>query len=192
MEILFDIINLSLKVLLVASGMCLPVAEIIYLLVKKKNKLFIKEWVSSAVRIIRIAGLFYLITLMMSYISAPDQSIDQEYESYSLLNRIFGPGWFFFWIPVICISLIPQLLWFTSIKNSRFLRMMISLILYLGGTENFNFLITFLNRDYLPSSWNFSFQHNLAEVILMIFLFSGAGLTDIFIVRKIRFKKNKN
>jgi molybdopterin-containing oxidoreductase family membrane subunit len=77
-------------------------------------------------------------------------------ESYLYLNRLIGFGQYALitWAIVFCNTLVPQFLWFRSVRRSPFGLFVISLVVLVGmWLERFMIICTSLHRDYLPSSW---------------------------------------
>ena len=76
------------------------------------------------------------------------------YEQFAFLNRAFGPLGWSYWIMVGGNVLVPQVLWFSRVRNNLFLVFVISLLINVGmWFERFVIIVTSLHRDYLPSSW---------------------------------------
>jgi molybdopterin-containing oxidoreductase family membrane subunit len=79
-----------------------------------------------------------------------------EFEMFAFWNRAFGPYWWAFWLTITANILIPQLLWFRSVRRSTFGLFVVSLtILYGMWMERYVIIITSLHRDFLPSSWGY-------------------------------------
>jgi molybdopterin-containing oxidoreductase family membrane subunit len=77
-----------------------------------------------------------------------------QYEEYLVSNRMFGPYAPMYWALILCNGLIPQLLWFRSIRNNLAILFVLSLIVNVGmWLERFVIIVTSLHRDFLPSSW---------------------------------------
>ena len=65
-----------------------------------------------------------------------------------------GPFWWAFWTLIICNILIPQVLWFRSIRQSFFWSYVISIFINIGmWFERFDIIVLNLSHDYLPSTW---------------------------------------
>jgi len=76
-----------------------------------------------------------------------------EYETFAFVNRAFGPYWWAYWSMVSCNVLIPQVLWFKSIRQNVVVLFIISIFVNIGmWFERFVIVVT-LSRDFLPSSW---------------------------------------
>ena len=76
------------------------------------------------------------------------------YETYMIKNRVFGPYWWAYASLILCNGLVPQLLWFKSIRKNLVVLFIISIIVSIGmWLERFVIIVTSLHRDFLPSSW---------------------------------------
>jgi molybdopterin-containing oxidoreductase family membrane subunit len=78
-----------------------------------------------------------------------------EVELFLVWNRLFGLYGWSFWALIFCNGLVPQLLWFKSMRNNLVVVWIISFIISVGmWLERFVIVIGSLSRDYLPSSWD--------------------------------------
>jgi molybdopterin-containing oxidoreductase family membrane subunit len=76
------------------------------------------------------------------------------YETFTIVNRAFGPYRSYYWALILCNVLVPQALWFPQIRSNVLALFVIALIVNLGmWLERFIIVITSLHRDFLPSSW---------------------------------------
>lgn len=90
----------------------------------------------------------YLSEYFMSWYS------DDIYEGFLTYNRMFGPYWKVYWLVMACNVVVPQLLWFRSVRTRAVILFIIALIVNVGmWTERYMIVITSLHRDFLPSSW---------------------------------------
>jgi len=79
-----------------------------------------------------------------------------EYESFTFINRAFGPYKWAYWTMVTCNVIIPQLYWFRRIRTNISITFIVSIFINIGmWFERFVITITSLNRDFLPSSWRY-------------------------------------
>ncbi len=79
---------------------------------------------------------------------------ENQYEQFAFINRAVGPLAFAYWIMVGCNVLIPQLLWFKSVRTSLISVFIITIFINIGmWFERFVIIVTSLYRDYLPASW---------------------------------------
>ena len=79
-----------------------------------------------------------------------------EYENFTYMSwgAATGPYAWAFWILILCNILIPNLLWFKSIRTSIILSFIISIVVNIGmWFERFMIIVNCLSLDYLPSSW---------------------------------------
>ncbi len=77
-----------------------------------------------------------------------------KWEYFVFLNRALGPFAWAYWIMVGCNVLVPQLLWFKSVRTSIAVVFIISVLVNVGmWFERFVIIVTSLHRDFLPASW---------------------------------------
>lgn len=77
-----------------------------------------------------------------------------QFETFTFLNRAFGPMCWSYWIMISCNVLIPQLFWFKKIRRSIPVMFIISIFVNIGmWFERFVIVVTSLHRDFLPSNW---------------------------------------
>lgn len=77
-----------------------------------------------------------------------------EVEWYFLWNRAFGPYGPYFWMLIACNIVIPQALWFASVRHNVYALFALALVINVGmWLERFVIVVVSLHRDYLPSSW---------------------------------------
>jgi len=76
------------------------------------------------------------------------------YESFTFINRAFGPYSWAYWIMVSCNVITPQIFWFKKARNSIAIMFTASLLVNVGmWFERFVIVVTSLANDFLPSSW---------------------------------------
>lgn len=79
-----------------------------------------------------------------------------EFEQYLLRNRFLGPYAPYYWAMLAINVLLPQLLWFRTLRRNTLLLFIISLFVLVGmWLERFIIVVVSLHRDFLPSSWEF-------------------------------------
>jgi molybdopterin-containing oxidoreductase family membrane subunit len=77
-----------------------------------------------------------------------------EYERFVIWNRATGPFWWAFWALIFCNGVVPQTLWFKTIRTSPVPLFIVAILVNVGmWLERFVIVITSLHRDFLPSSW---------------------------------------
>jgi len=97
-----------------------------------------------------LVGLAYGTEFFMAWYS------QNSYESFTFINRAFGPYWWAYWTMVTCNVISPQLFWFKKIRCSPFWMVVVSIFVNIGmWFERFVITITSLSRDFLPSSWGY-------------------------------------
>jgi Ni/Fe-hydrogenase subunit HybB-like protein len=103
-------------------------------------------------KVMLVTGLIvaygYLTEAFIAWYSA------DKYEGFVMLNRLFGPYKMAYWALLLCNVVIPQALWFKSVRTSVPALFVISLIVNVGmWLERFVIIVLSLHRDFLPSSW---------------------------------------
>ncbi len=78
------------------------------------------------------------------------------FESFTFINRAFGPYAWAYWIMISCNVLVPQLFWFKKLRNNLLVLWIASIFINVGmWFERFVIVVTSLSRDFLPSSWGY-------------------------------------
>jgi len=76
------------------------------------------------------------------------------YESFTFVNRAFGPMGWAYWVMVSCNVIAPQMFWFKRFRQKVGLMVIVALLVNVGmWFERFVIVVSSLHRDYLPSSW---------------------------------------
>jgi molybdopterin-containing oxidoreductase family membrane subunit len=71
-----------------------------------------------------------------------------------MTNRAGGPYAPMVWLLMACNIVLPQALWFASLRRNVFALFALSLVINVGmWLERFAIVVVSLHRDYLPSSW---------------------------------------
>jgi Ni/Fe-hydrogenase subunit HybB-like protein len=80
----------------------------------------------------------------------------EEFErQLMLVTRPLGPYAWAFWLMIACNTLVPQALWFRSVRVRPIPLLIVSLLIQLGmWFERFVLIVTSQHRDFLPSSWD--------------------------------------
>ncbi len=97
-----------------------------------------------------IVAYGYAMEAFMSWYSS------NQYERYMYKNRVWlGHYWWVFTLLILCNILIPQLLWSRKVRLNVGAVWMLAMVVNLGmWLERFVIIVTSLERDFLPSSWN--------------------------------------
>ncbi len=92
----------------------------------------------------------YIMEVFFGYYSG------NRYENVmTFANRMFGPYAWAYWSLILCNGLIPQLLWWRSMRTNIAVLFMIAVVVSIGmWLERFVIIVTSLSFDFLPSSWS--------------------------------------
>lgn len=131
-------------------------------LLRKNSKAY--EFDNISCQLISFSGLVYFSCFLLSIIFILYKG---DEEKFSLINRMFGPYWFLFFLQPITYLIITQLLRFKKVKNSKIARLLL-IPFYLFSYEMLVILMTSLHRDYLPSSW--SINLSISDILVGIFI----------------------
>jgi len=77
------------------------------------------------------------------------------YESFTFINRAFGPYAWAYWTMVSCNVLVPQMFWFKRLRRSIPVMFVASILINIGMWFERFVIVVSLARDYLPSSWDY-------------------------------------
>jgi Ni/Fe-hydrogenase subunit HybB-like protein len=94
-----------------------------------------------------IVAYGYTMEAFMSWYSA------NEYETFLMRNRMFGPMGFFYWMLILCNIVIPQTLWVKRLRQKTWYLFVISLIVNVGMWLERFIIVMSLQRDFMPSAW---------------------------------------
>jgi molybdopterin-containing oxidoreductase family membrane subunit len=95
-----------------------------------------------------IVAYGYAIEAFMAWYSG------SPYEQFMILNRLTGPYRHAYWALLLCNIVLPQALWFKSVRTNVIVLFFVALIVNVGmWLERFVIVVTSLHRDFLPSSW---------------------------------------
>jgi len=90
----------------------------------------------------------YLTETFTAWYSGHDE------EWFLIVNRALGPYGWLYWLLLASNILIPQALWFASVRRNVYALFGLSLVINLGmWLERFIIVVVSLHRDFLPSSW---------------------------------------
>jgi molybdopterin-containing oxidoreductase family membrane subunit len=77
-----------------------------------------------------------------------------KYEMFVPWNRATGPYAMAYLALILCNVVIPQALWFRTVRSNVHALFVIAIIVNVGmWLERFVIVVTSLHRDFLPSSW---------------------------------------
>ena len=106
------------------------------------------------------------------------------YESFTFINRAFGPYGWAYWIMVSCNVITPQIFWFKKARTNIALIFTASLLVNVGmWFERFVIVVTSLANDFLPSSWGM-YEPTYVDVLTFLGSF---GLFMTFFLLFIRY-----
>jgi molybdopterin-containing oxidoreductase family membrane subunit len=95
-----------------------------------------------------IVGYGYFMETFMAWYSG------NIYEQYLLWNRVFGPYWFMYWALLLFNILVPQVLWFRSLRARPLVLFIIAICVNIGmWLERYVIVVVSLSRDFMPSAW---------------------------------------
>jgi molybdopterin-containing oxidoreductase family membrane subunit len=76
------------------------------------------------------------------------------FEKYMMLNRMFGPYGWMYWLLILFNILIPQLLWIPKITTNVAVLFVIAISVNIGmWLERYVIVVVSLHRDFMPSAW---------------------------------------
>ncbi len=76
------------------------------------------------------------------------------YEQYMMMNRMFGPYGWMYWLLILFNILIPQLLWVRRLHANVPVLFLIAISVNIGmWLERYVIVVTSLHRDFMPSAW---------------------------------------
>lgn len=139
-----------------------------------------------------LVGLAYGTEFFMAWYSG------SPFEGFAFINRAFGPYWWSYWIMVSCNVISPQLFWFKAIRTNPTALWIISIFVNIGmWFERYVIVVTSLQRDFLPSSWDLyiltgldysiligSFGMFFTFFLLFVRLFPAIAIAEIKMVMK--------
>lgn len=94
-----------------------------------------------------IVAYGYTMEAFIAWYSAND------FETFMMRNRMFGPMGMFYWALILCNILIPQTLWVKRLRQKVWYLFVISLVVNVGMWLERFIIVMSLQRDFLPSSW---------------------------------------
>ena len=95
-----------------------------------------------------IVAYGYLMESFMAWYSG------DIFEKYMMMNRMFGPYGWMYWLLILCNILIPQALWFRSLHTNVAALFAIAISVNIGmWLERYIIIVVSLHRDHMPSAW---------------------------------------
>lgn len=143
--------------------------------------LFIPK-IATVARLDRVIIVFTILLGALSLLSdvytlVGDYFSQSEYQAYIMNSEILN-YWRYFLLKTIIIVLASQSLWVKHVRNSKWLRVIASLLIFFFlFFERIVILITSLHRDYLPSGWEViqSLLVNCLELFIGFILLTSVG-----------------
>jgi molybdopterin-containing oxidoreductase family membrane subunit len=90
----------------------------------------------------------YLMETFMAWYSG------DIFEKYMMMNRMFGPYGWMYWLLILFNILIPQALWFRSLQANVPALFLIAISVNVGmWLERYVIIVVSLHRDFMPSAW---------------------------------------
>jgi len=109
-----------------------------------------------------MVGLAYSTEFFMAWYSG------NPYESFTFLNRAFGPYAWAYWTMFTCNVAVPQIFWFKKLRTNMVVLWIASILINVGmWFERFVIVVTSLSRDYLPSSWGY-YKPSIVDVLTFV------------------------
>ena len=103
-----------------------------------------------------------------------------QYESFLLNMRLFGPYAWSYYALLFCNFATPQIFWFKAARRSLPVLFIVSLIISVGmWLERFVIIVVSLSRDFIPSSWGY-YTPTIWDVLLYVGTF-GLFFTLLFL-----------
>jgi Ni/Fe-hydrogenase subunit HybB-like protein len=95
-----------------------------------------------------IVAYGYMIETFMAWYTG------NVYDYYMIINRMYGPYAWVYWILMLFNVGLPQLMWIRKLRRNVPFLFLISLVVLIGmWIERFIIVITSLHRDFMPSAW---------------------------------------
>ena len=122
-----------------------------------------------------IVAYGYLMETFMAWYSG------DIFEKYMMMNRMFGPYGWMYWLLILFNILIPQALWFRSLQTNVIALFVIVISVNIGmWLERYVIVVVSLHRDHMPSAWGMYsgtifdygvFAGTLGLFVALLFLF---------------------
>jgi Ni/Fe-hydrogenase subunit HybB-like protein len=76
------------------------------------------------------------------------------FEKYMMINRMFGPYGWMYWLLVLFNIVLPQALWFRGLHTKVLVLFLIAVSVNIGmWLERYVIVVVSLHRDFMPSAW---------------------------------------
>lgn len=76
------------------------------------------------------------------------------FEKYMMMNRMFGPYGWMYWLLILFNILIPQTLWIRRLQTKPWVLFLIAITVNIGmWLERYVIVVVSLHRDFMPSAW---------------------------------------
>ena len=76
------------------------------------------------------------------------------FEQYLIVNRMFGPYGYMYWLLIVFNILIPQLLWVRRVHDNVAVLFVIAISVNIGmWLERYVIVVVSLHREFMPSAW---------------------------------------
>jgi len=90
----------------------------------------------------------YMMETFMAFYSG------NQFDRYTIVNRMTGPYWPIYWSLILCNIVIPQALWSSKVRSKIAALFAIALVVNVGmWLERFVIVVISLHRDFMPSAW---------------------------------------
>ena len=125
-----------------------------------------------------IVSFSYAVEWAMAYYSG------NPYETFHFSFRLLGDYRYFYWMMVLCNSILPLLVFFKKFRSNLKLLFVLSIFVNIGmWLERFVIIVTSLARDYDPNNWG-NYYPSLIEVGITVGSF-GMFFTFFLIFTKV-------
>lgn len=143
---------LVLESIFLGFAVFMLLSAIVLTFIHEKRKRSLEKWLLSAILLIKIAGIFFLLYWSISILLTFIIYVPGHNDYYSQFNRMFGPYWIWYWSTIIAYAM-SQLFWFPFAQKTVF-RILYSLFLLLVlSLEKITVFLTSLHRDFVPGGW---------------------------------------
>ncbi|MBA9077038.1 hypothetical protein ACFFGQ_17205 [Rufibacter quisquiliarum] len=153
---------------------------------KDSDTIFSPNIEASMLLAVKWAGFLYLpILILEAFWNNEFSLVDDSY--FAVINRMFGPYWFYFWLKPILFLVATSFLWSKKVRASRFTLLLIAfLLLFTHFLFDRISSLPLLNRDFLPSSWTIISKESFFERLLAFSCHLVIFAVSILIVSRLR------